>query len=189
MLEILGSTTIYCDPGPCEAPAVIAATTALIIGALSTYSILFYVLFIIASWRIFVKSGEKGWKALIPFYNMYIMYKIVGLRKWFWGMIILSVIVSVITTIDGLVGLTSIRDVDMETFDFQGHLVTFVTLLINFCVNIYVLCLYAWRTSKIFGHGLGWAIGLVILPNVFWLMIGFGRSKYNKKVLKEFAYK
>lgn len=34
------------------------------------------VLMIVAMWRIFAKAGEAGWKAVIPFYNTYILYKI-----------------------------------------------------------------------------------------------------------------
>lgn len=189
MQGLLDTANVHCDPGPCEPTTLINATLVVFISTVSIYFVIFYVLFIIAGWRIFEKAGEKGWKALIPLYNMYIMYKIVGMKNWFWGMIALTVIVSTITTIDGFVGLTSIKDVELQTFDFQGHLVTFITLLINFFINIYVLCVYGWRTSKIFGHGKGWATGLVILPNIFWLMLGFGKSKYNKKVLKEFTQK
>ena len=31
---------------------------------------------IIAYWRIFVKAGEEGWKAIIPFYNAYTAMKL-----------------------------------------------------------------------------------------------------------------
>ncbi len=34
------------------------------------------VLFIIATWRIFTKAGEAGWKCLIPIYNIYVMYQL-----------------------------------------------------------------------------------------------------------------
>ena len=111
------------------------------------------------------------------------------MKNWFWAMIIISIVVSIITAIDGVVGLTSIAEVDPNTFDFQGHLVSFVTLIINFCINVYVVCVYSWRTSKIFGHGMGWTIGLIFLPNVFWLMLGFGKSKYNKRIYKEITRK
>lgn len=37
------------------------------------------VVIIAAIWKIFVKAGEPGWKAIIPFYNLYTEYKI------FWG--------------------------------------------------------------------------------------------------------
>ena len=34
-------------------------------------------------WLLFEKAGEKGWKALIPFYNIIVLLKIVG-RPWYW---------------------------------------------------------------------------------------------------------
>ena len=40
------------------------------------------VLQIIANWKLFTKAGEKGWKAIIPFYNTAILYKISGMSPW-----------------------------------------------------------------------------------------------------------
>lgn len=34
------------------------------------------VIFIIAYWKLFTKAGEPGWAAIVPFYNMYVIYKI-----------------------------------------------------------------------------------------------------------------
>lgn len=34
------------------------------------------VIFIIAYWKLFTKAGEPGWAAIVPFYNMYVLYKI-----------------------------------------------------------------------------------------------------------------
>ena len=33
-------------------------------------------------WKVFTKAGEKGWKAIIPFYNMAILYKISGMSPY-----------------------------------------------------------------------------------------------------------
>lgn len=40
------------------------------------------VLVIIALWKIFVKAGEPGWGALIPFYNTYLLFKITWGNGW-----------------------------------------------------------------------------------------------------------
>jgi hypothetical protein len=40
-------------------------------------------------WKIFEKAGEAGWKSIIPIYNVYIMYKIVGMKNWFWYSILI----------------------------------------------------------------------------------------------------
>lgn len=46
-------------------------------------SIILCVLMIISLWKIFTKSGEKGWKALIPFYNILTLMKIIDMSWWF----------------------------------------------------------------------------------------------------------
>ena len=33
---------------------------------------------IVSLWMVFTKAGEAGWKCLIPFYNVYILFKIAG---------------------------------------------------------------------------------------------------------------
>ena len=40
------------------------------------------ILVILAMWKIFVKAGEPGWAAIIPFYNLYILFKIVYGNGW-----------------------------------------------------------------------------------------------------------
>lgn len=38
------------------------------------------VLGIIAMWKIFTKAGKPGWAAIVPVYNMVVLYQIVGLN-------------------------------------------------------------------------------------------------------------
>lgn len=51
--------------------------TGLIIG-----SIIWAVLVIAGWWKTFGKAGEPGWAAIIPFYNVYVMLRIVGRPGW-----------------------------------------------------------------------------------------------------------
>ena len=53
-----------------------SATMAKLAGVFATLGIVivvWLVLAIIASWRIFTKAGEPGWKCIVPFYNSYTM--------------------------------------------------------------------------------------------------------------------
>lgn len=45
-------------------------------------SLIMFVVTIIANWKIFTKAGEKGWKSIIPIYNVVVLYKIIGLSPW-----------------------------------------------------------------------------------------------------------
>lgn len=43
-----------------------------------------YTLMLVIYWKIFVKSGYKGWKSLIPIYNIYLMFKIAFGKGWYF---------------------------------------------------------------------------------------------------------
>lgn len=40
------------------------------------FGLLFSIITVVALWILFQKAGEEGWAAIIPFYNLYILYKI-----------------------------------------------------------------------------------------------------------------
>lgn len=71
------------------------ASVATLASLISTYSLIilaFYVLIIVAQWKIFTKAGQDGWKALIPIYNVVVLYKIIGLSPWLLLLYLLSVV-------------------------------------------------------------------------------------------------
>jgi hypothetical protein len=47
-----------------------------------------------------------------------------------------------------------------------------------FLVVIHII--FCVKLSKAFGHKGGWAVGLVFLNEIFYLMIGLGKSQYTK---------
>lgn len=64
-------------------------------------SLAWYVLTVIALWKMFEKAGEAGWKSIIPAYNSYIMYKLSWGNGWFFLLLLLpcvNVVVSIITS-------------------------------------------------------------------------------------------
>lgn len=38
---------------------------------------------LVGAWKLFEKAGEKGWAAIVPIYNLWIVLKMVG-RPWWW---------------------------------------------------------------------------------------------------------
>jgi len=51
-----------------------------------------FIFFVIAGiWKAFVKAGQPGWAAIIPFYNLYIMLKIGGKPGWWLLMFIIPI--------------------------------------------------------------------------------------------------
>ena len=66
-------------------------------GVWVVYCIIFLIV-IIAWWKIFEKAGQPGWKAIIPFYNAYILLKIVGKPGW-WLILFLIPFVNLVFVI------------------------------------------------------------------------------------------
>lgn len=148
-----------------------------VLGSVAIFAIVFYVLLVIAGWRIMKKAGEPGWKILIPIYNLYMMMKIVGMQNWFWISLIAEAVVMIVNAASGYSG--------QADFDFGAYPLVMICAVLQGIWIVVVNVVYAWRTSKVFGHGVGYAIGLFFLPNIFWLILGFGKSKYSKKMLKK----
>lgn len=61
---------------------------AIFVSLVGFFGLIFFVIAVIAvlqiigMWRVFTKAGEKGWKAIIPFYNIAILYKISGMSPY-----------------------------------------------------------------------------------------------------------
>jgi len=127
-----------------------------------TYGILLvcYVFRIIAEWRIFTKAGEKGWKTLIPFYNVYTEYKLTSTNKMF-------VIFLIVTFLAALGGQCP----------SQGTLAKVLIMIIN--ILVIVFSVRRWSClSKAFGKGTGFTAGLTFLHPIFIMILGFGKAEY-----------
>lgn len=46
---------------------------------------------VVSMWKIFVKAGARGWAALIPFYNFYVMTKITWGKGWLFLLLLLPI--------------------------------------------------------------------------------------------------
>ncbi len=68
----------------------------------SIVSLALLVLMCAAMWKLFEKAGIEGWKALIPFYNIYLLYELTwgnGLYALLLFVPVVDVIVTIITAI------------------------------------------------------------------------------------------
>ena len=115
------------------------------------------VLYILAYWMIFRKAGEAGWKALIPFYGTYIEYKL------FWNnrMFVLWLIMALIAA----------------SFRFVSGPGAMAAQLAYFGVSVMHI-LISVKMSCSFGHGVGYALGLIFLTPIFLLILAFDESVY-----------
>ena len=82
-------------------PPISTEDAAMFAGFFGTFMIIALVVFVlsvIATWRIFTKAGEEGWKAIIPIYNTIILLKIVG-RPWWWLLLMLIPVVGIVIAV------------------------------------------------------------------------------------------
>ena len=176
-----------------EKPAATAAGAFVLGGflaAILTLSLVFGILTIIAGWRILKKAGEPGWKILIPFYNTYVLLKIVRLKTWFWFMLalnVLCIVAFIVCKFDVYLLLTGTSEQIegyLYGYDFAQNPMVIVAIVLACIYSIILTILYSYRLAKVFGHGIGFTLGNIFFPTIFWLILGFGKSKYNKKNLK-----
>ena len=134
------------------------------IGTYLTALAVYYILIVIAGFKIFTKKKKKGWKSLIPIYRWYIFYKIAKVNFWVWWFI--PVILG---------GIVSSNNTDKPA-----------NWLVILSVVVAVYTVVAWAKfarglAKSFGRGAGFAVGIFFLREIFLLILGFGSSKYVEK--------
>ena len=76
------------------AAAMVAVGSSPFGGGFYAWSIL-GIVEIVGLWMVFVKAGERGWKAIIPFWNLYILCKITGRPGW-WVILAIVPIVNLV---------------------------------------------------------------------------------------------
>ena len=129
----------------------------------SFFSLIAGILTLVAYWRIYTKAGEEGWKAIIPIYGTYVLYKLTWDIKMFWIMFgcfsggFLLAIMEVFTGI--------------SLFVFLGLIAVLVGIIIDLFQSHALSCS--------FGHGIGFTLGLLFLTPIFLLILAFGSSEYQ----------
>ena len=136
----------YGDYSSTTAATGLGAALGAFFGVIMVVAIAIAVVHIIAMWKVFTKAGEKGWKAIIPFYNIAILYKISGMSPW---LVLLYI----------------------------GLFIPVVNIFV--AIAIAVMSLYQpINLAKAFNKSTGFTVGLIMVPFVFYLILGFGDSKY-----------
>lgn len=119
---------------------VTTTQTAVPSGVATAYlviAIIIGILAIIATWKIFNKAGEKGWKSIIPIYNAYIFFKITWGNGWFFLLMIIP-FVNIVIYIITLWKLAKVFDKGVGFFIGLLLLETIFTLILGFGSAEYV---------------------------------------------------
>lgn len=110
------------------------------------------ILVIVAKWQLLEKGNKPGWGALIPVYNTYLFCEIVGINPYWILIVLLSPVLNIITILGSLLVIA---------------------------VSIYFTILLNVSIAKSFNKDSGFAIGLILLPIVFYPILAFSKdTKY-----------
>ena len=129
------------------------------------FALVFYVLLVVAQWKIFTKAGKPGWHSIIPILNVWDLVNIAWNKKMAGVMVGLTALVGLFS------GITNAQGEDASAFiDLLSGIAGLAYLV--------VFCMFSIKLSKSFGHGTGFGIGLILLSGIFYLILGFGSSQY-----------
>ena len=136
----------------------IAATLLALFGTYLVILLIWYILQVIAYWRVFTKAGQPGWKSIIPFYNQYPPFRIawkIPYMYWVWLACMAAGVI--LSSINGWVA-------------YIGAIASLAATIIGVLATV--------KLSKAYGHGIGFAIGMIFLGPIFMMILGFGSSQY-----------
>lgn len=132
------------------------------------YYLIWWIPKTIALWKVFKSAGESGWKAIVPFYDGYVMFKIAWIKNWFWYMIIVCILALLFWLI-----LPYRWDV-LEILIYVVAIFSEIFLLIVLMVMHFMFARKYW-----------WEVFASILFAIFYpvgiLVLGFGNYKYQGK--------
>lgn len=129
-----------------------------------------------------------GWKGIIPIYSDYKLYK----TKWrvmpFWVLTGLTVVYAAVSTVTSIL---MVKNLSVETLSgTTSEIISFLTpyLVISgiaglaFLISLLVITLdLNYHLARSFGDGIGFALGLTILPIVYYPLLAFEKSKKRAK--------
>ncbi len=123
-----------------------------------------YIFSAIIEWRIFTKAGEPGWKALIPFYSIFVSHHIAGMHHaWFVAEIIAWIIETVLELVPNIPAWVE------DPFTVFTFLFTVVSEIVHMSL-----------LGDRFGKKTPFKVGMVLLPPVFLPILAFGSAAYQK---------
>lgn len=134
-----------------------------IVGTLLSGVILTYCI----RWFIFAKAGEKGWKALIPFYSDYINYKIAWDGKIYLALLIGSIGSTILGSIFGLI------------HPALGMVISVIMSIVVTGAQAVAKMILQFKFARAFGKNDYFAVGLYFLSNVFTAILAFGECEYK----------
>ena len=138
-----------------------------IIGSMSAFAAilgcLWFIVMVIANWKIFTKAGKAGWLSIIPIVSDWNIFDLSWSRTMAWVYLAVTI------------GSSFFRSSNGE--QRSGLLVTISAVCV--IVLLIMMIIRDYKLAKAFGKGFGFFLGLVFLKPIFTLILGFGDAVYQ----------
>ena len=118
---------------------------------------------LVSTWRVFTKAGRPGWAAIVPIYNLVVLCQIADRPAW----------QGVVLFFSGTLTRLVILFVD------PGNLAALPIAMALAGVTLGLWLLASYALAGKFGKSRAFAIGLIVLPFVFFPILAFGDAKYE----------
>ena len=107
--------------------------------------------------KMYLKAGEAGWKAFIPYYRTFIRFRLAWNTKLFWLFLVASLLIQFMPTNTILLNLVAL-------------VVAIIGLVLAVKLDL--------RIAKSFGKGKGCGVLLFFFPFIMSLILGYGKAEY-----------
>lgn len=115
------------------------------------------IIYIVALWKLFKKAGKKGWEAIIPFYNTYVLIQIAGLNWWYF-------LIAISGTIITLIGLNNL---------------SWITNIATLAVNFFIFYNIAKKMKK---SPVGFGVAGIFISGILVMVLGFSKNEFDNSI-------
>lgn len=137
----------------------------IIISVLSGYAlfaVIWFLLNLVANWKILSKAGKGGWQSFIPVWNTIARYGVS------WSKLI-GFIVAVVAPV--MLALASGERDLPQWFNIAASVTGALAAVLSIIEK--------FKLSRAYGHGFFFGLGLLLLEPLFIMILAFGRSRYR----------
>jgi hypothetical protein len=118
---------------------------------------------IVSTWQILRKAGRPGWAALLPIYNIVLLFRIADRPAW----------QALALVVGGSVSRLVVRA-------FAPGLLPLAISMLLLGLSFGLWLLFGYSLAQKFGKSSGFGLGTIFLPFIFLPILAFGRAEYNR---------
>jgi len=143
--------------------------TTLFLLCIGIIAFISFIIVTVSQWRIYSKAGQPGWACIVPIYNVLVLLDIIR-KPRLWLLYIL-----VAAVIQGIYSSMTMDASDANTVPLTLTILNGVASLVTLIIGIRM----THGISTAFGKQIGFTIGLLLLPIVFFPILAFGSATYQ----------